>query len=331
MNGAAPTGQPPGFAARHTGDIRQDPSLHASQTGANPVPPTRDAAHEHFADQPPWLQQSGPQHRNPISRVAFMFGVFAIGAIAGLAATWWMTRAADAPATASVRKFEPVARTQAPNSANRAALAPPTGINPGELPYDGAPPGAAEKTPPAAAMAMTKAQPDPRISDSGTAAKAAPNAAAIVAPPPPEKRAQTVIETPAGSRVDAPTTAQKKNRDRKVAKAASTHRASPRAVQDGEIERITQQAAEELKKKTRNRAVVRQSHSNGEKADQGAPRQVKEAATSSSGGHSKRAMLARCENASNFILRERCKWQVCSGMWGKNGCPSYERQASVDY
>ena len=33
--------------------------------------------------------------------------------------------------------------------------------------------------------------------------------------------------------------------------------------------------------------------------------------------------LASCDRRSNIILREHCRWQVCNGMWGKNGCPSY--------
>jgi hypothetical protein len=36
-----------------------------------------------------------------------------------------------------------------------------------------------------------------------------------------------------------------------------------------------------------------------------------------------RARVMQCNNINSFFSREKCKWQVCSGQWGKNGCPSY--------
>jgi len=33
---------------------------------------------------------------------------------------------------------------------------------------------------------------------------------------------------------------------------------------------------------------------------------------------------ARCTQLDGFLRRERCKWQVCSGKWGEQGCPSYQ-------
>lgn len=32
---------------------------------------------------------------------------------------------------------------------------------------------------------------------------------------------------------------------------------------------------------------------------------------------------AQCQALDNFLRREQCKWQVCSGKWGQDGCPSY--------
>jgi len=34
---------------------------------------------------------------------------------------------------------------------------------------------------------------------------------------------------------------------------------------------------------------------------------------------------AQCLEISGFLRREQCKWQVCSGKWGQDGCPSYEQ------
>ncbi|HEV2608808.1 MAG TPA: hypothetical protein VGU61_00975 [Noviherbaspirillum sp.] len=99
------------------------------------------------------------------------------------------------------------------------------------------------------------------------------------------------------------------------------------AEKNREIERIRQQAAEELKKKNENQRA----------ADEARARAPSRPSTTSASekrqppvaGASKRALLAQCERRSNFILREHCKWEICDGSWGKNGCPSYEKQASV--
>ena len=32
---------------------------------------------------------------------------------------------------------------------------------------------------------------------------------------------------------------------------------------------------------------------------------------------------AQCQERGNFLQREQCKWQVCNGKWGQDGCPSY--------
>ena len=32
---------------------------------------------------------------------------------------------------------------------------------------------------------------------------------------------------------------------------------------------------------------------------------------------------AQCQELESFLRREQCKWQVCSGKWGLDGCPSY--------
>lgn len=36
--------------------------------------------------------------------------------------------------------------------------------------------------------------------------------------------------------------------------------------------------------------------------------------------------LAQCKRPDNFIAREKCKWRICSGRWGKDGCPSFRQQ-----
>lgn len=99
-----------------------------------------------------------------------------------------------------------------------------------------------------------------------------------------------------------------------AAKTPARPQVSPQRVARGkEISRIQRQAAEELKKKTRNRqhAAVAQA-----KASSGTPRAAKQRARYASS-------LAQCNRSGNIFRREQCKWQICAGKWGKGGCPSY--------
>jgi len=38
----------------------------------------------------------------------------------------------------------------------------------------------------------------------------------------------------------------------------------------------------------------------------------------------------QCLELSSFLSRERCKWQVCNGKWGQEGCPSYETKEYIN-
>jgi hypothetical protein len=41
---------------------------------------------------------------------------------------------------------------------------------------------------------------------------------------------------------------------------------------------------------------------------------------------------SQCLELSGFLQREQCKWQVCSGKWGQDGCPSYKKDnGEVNY
>lgn len=98
-----------------------------------------------------------------------------------------------------------------------------------------------------------------------------------------------------------------------------------------ELDRIRQQAAEELRRKNEAKRIPNEA-----RANQGSQRVTKaRVAASSPSSESRtrlvRGQLAACENAGNFLLREQCKWQLCSGKWGKNGCPSYSTSHSAAY
>lgn len=100
-----------------------------------------------------------------------------------------------------------------------------------------------------------------------------------------------------------------------------------RTNKDHEIERIKQQAAEELKKKAEaRRSAIGARHASKENAD---AEQRKTPAAHSARVPAMTALLEQCEQAGNFIRREQCKWQLCGGKWGKNGCPSYPSRTNL--
>jgi hypothetical protein len=302
----------------------------------------------------------------------FMAGIFVVGAAVGLAATWWMNKSVDKPPTApAVRKFEPAPPTPAPGGSGIASapgtsgtsgtgggpgtpMAGPTdGINPGELPYDGNPPGAgasvnaapATALPPVQRVPDTEPKEPPRQAEGSrkteTARSAAktdaqsekPSAPVVTAAPPPappKKAEQSVAEAPEGPPAKTPPPA--KPRETKVAKAPPRQQRTTAAIpKDKEIDRIRQQVDEELKKKIRAGDVTEAARSRTERADANT-KSDDDASPRVAGQGSKRAALARCEREEDSLIgREICKWKVCSGMWGKHGCPSYERQVSVHY
>jgi hypothetical protein len=44
-----------------------------------------------------------------------------------------------------------------------------------------------------------------------------------------------------------------------------------------------------------------------------------------------RRALAKCNDEDGLFYRERCKWRLCNGQWGKYGCPSYGRNDKDEY
>ena len=106
--------------------------------------------------------------------------------------------------------------------------------------------------------------------------------------------------------------------------ASAAPKRKPAVKTDREIDRIRRQVDEELKKKT--------EHGRGPGAAPGArkdDRNRERMAAASTTRAATRAQLARCDRNTNFIGREFCRWKVCNGSWGKNGCPAYEHQKSI--
>lgn len=198
-------------------------------------------------------------------------------------------------------------------------ISPGKGTSPGELPYDGK--GTAESSSgerPATAGISTGELPygdrnasDESAAQSGPGGTPSETLTSEVSVPPPVKQELVPARSPAEKRPEQVATP--------VVKKASPasprqHRSLRRANKDREIERIRQQATEELKKKIESRRRTDESRNKTHAAS-------KHALAMST-------KLAQCEQAGNFLLRERCKWQLCDGKWGKDGCPSYLPQVS---
>lgn len=262
-------------------------------------------------------------------------------------------------------KNEAAARMSASPAGSGTSAIGASGVSPEELPYDGLAP---DQTGKAAAAADVSVRPH-GVSGSGSAAKAADQAvlplprlsqkAPVAATStdtgeqPYEGASATVGATRRGSDEAISRSTKPADKARKEVAAAvesgksassavgqpdgkktattpQRRRPSQKIANNKEIERIKQQADEELKKKTENRSLATESRAKARHKEK-TGMQTTNARSSNIASGSRQARLARCAQASNFIRREHCKWQVCSGMWGKEGCPSYDKQANANY
>lgn len=247
--------------------------------------------------------------------IVYVIAVFAIGAVVGVAGAWLGSRSSGDVLENELPHVPRNARAPgirgAPGSVAR-------GIDPRELPYDGSPPAPSEHAAQAPPSGIDpQERPYAQLSSSSRVAQQDKAPSDI-------RRAQKNRQAAADEDTarNASAAGVKKNVSAKAAqKRRSTHR---HVAKDREIERIRQQAAEELKKKTGGGRSVKQH------GDASAPRSARrhEAPAVVDRSARTRAMLASCERAGNFFLREKCKWRLCGGSWGEHGCPSYQTQAS---
>ncbi|MDB5728927.1 MAG: hypothetical protein JWQ00_2132 [Noviherbaspirillum sp.] len=297
------------------------PNLHASDTFSSAI---GHADHEQYARQTAWYQRAAASTGNRFSRVMLMAGVFAVGAVMGLGTTWWMSKASSAHlAGTAIHKLEPVHQGRGSARHGGTAGSPrigAAGINPAELPFDGKPTDGV----PAAALplAAIAAQGDERT---GAGIPARPASAgtlpAETAAPvlPMTKKDNTAVANAVGSSGGDNPIAQPDTSKKKAASAPYRPR-PPATVKDRDMGRSNQQAAE---LKTKNGSEQRADASSARTRYSERKTSGNAPLYAASGG-SKRLAVARCESASNIFARERCKWQLCNGSWGKNGCPSYD-------
>lgn len=300
-------------------------------------PPGPSNAYEQLHGLGPEFGEAGyqPPARSRLWRITMMASVFVVGAGVGLAAAWWLHKAPPGTPASSVPASTVRSVPVAPAFDGKRSSAI-RGISPSELPYDGAPPPAAGQSDQEPVASSAPVLPETGVGASGGNMTGERNAGAgeigrdapVTIPPAPTGTIQKSQQVPQADD-EAKATKTAKQGGASVATAAPKRKSVTRT--DREIERIRRQVDEELKKKTEH-----SRGSSGARPDSGQDArndQVSRQGASASGAVKRvsatRASLARCDRKNNFIRRELCRWQVCSGSWGKNGCPSYQQQAAT--
>lgn len=314
--------------------------------------------------------------KRKVMRLLLMAGIFVVGAGAGLIGAWWINEPSVIRAESAANTSPPPTAVTVRTPAERPPGAKVRGINPSELPYDGAAPPepeSAERQPAPAEPAVAKRQ-APRVAplQAETSVKSAPaqqSSGASHSEPTsresgngfPEENVGLDESQRAGLRepsmersrdlpeagnadaraelplakppVKAANQAREVQDDVERKSPAAQKRAAPtKSAKDREIERIRQQAEDELKKKPESGRLLGRSRGKSPSARHQSRRQESpQERTASAKQAYVRASLARCERAPNFFRREQCKWRVCGGAWGKNGCPYYPPHATNTY
>ncbi|WP_194721046.1 hypothetical protein [Noviherbaspirillum malthae] len=337
----------------HTEERPKREAFDASAYRANPLPPNpayEEFQREYAARYAAYSEPMASRRRRGF-RAIHMALIFTLGAAAGLGGAWWADSADRHSAQSSpvpgivaakpdLPPYEELLRrknTQAPQEVQGASGATAAsepqgvrGIRSSELPYDGRPPEAMEESLASAAPALTPAP----LSSAAVSSGGSDTEESVAPAPTPARGASSSAAAPEASRKpavspDAASASRAKQADDKASAAAASSKRTTVAknAKSQEIERIRRQADEELKKKNgtaRRGDDERNTSQAAQKKESGNP----PASTLASATNYK-ALLAQCEAASNIFRREQCKWKLCNGMWGKNGCPSYAKPNSV--
>jgi hypothetical protein len=278
---------------------------------SNPSNPSSPSPFVHMTIDPEEYARRFPdrdfRHRSPARKAARFFG-FALAWVTAIAAGALGARWVDdnGGAEAALRRLMAGAtRTGIAQTPVPVAKAP----GKSELPYEGASPAAATHAPLRATQAIEKPA---EVSSGASEVKAAPDVPPDAAP---DAQPDPVPKAPAPKAAKAAEKIAAEQQPVKTVKPKKSSSATQKVARGREISRIQQQAADELKKKTRKRRARLEQAKQTQKASQYAsPRQ-----------RHVRQVLARCEKLDGVFWREQCKWRVCDGQWGRNGCPSYTR------
>lgn len=308
MNREATQGAASG-AAQASGSSRREPHLDPAHEGLR-----ADPGYQHLHRDPAFARDT--EKPRGLSRWLLGSAIFAVGAAAGAAVAWWMHEPVSPvkPVSVITRPHMPAPASE-PSARDGAGKLPVIrGISRSELPYDGNPPPAEAGARPASGssgggMQASSAAGGETASDAGIEKPLAQKTHGRSEAPESEKPLAS-DRNKSEAKEDSGTS--------KVAEAPPKRKAAPKpkTAKDLEIERIRRQVDEELKGK-QDRSPGTASLKNG-----GGQQKYRRASVSGK-TTSVRVALAKCAQASSFISREHCKWKICNGMWGKNGCPYY--------
>lgn len=292
-----------GQAYEPGGAQRREPQL-----GETSVPP--GAAEDYVRNYAAIHDATLPGRRVP--GLLAMIAVFVVGAAVGLGAAWWMTSQGSSAHTPTLDVMVNARGGTGESGSAR-------GISADELPYDGA------TSRPAHGAVYAASEDKQRVADRADARMVddVPDVSQVTASKPdtPSPASSTVTTASANaienlSASVRPRTARSDSTQQSRAQLADRTR-------NHEIDRIRQQADSELKKKTEPR-VVRESRPRSGRQE--IARQEPSALSARVQTAAVRVRLAQCEGRPNILSREVCKWRLCNGRWGRNGCPSYAPQ-----
>lgn len=321
----------------------------ASAYSSGPLPPNpayEEFQREYAARYAPYSEPVVSRRRKGF-RAIHMALIFTLGAAAGLTGAWWADSSdqqsaaySPVPGIASAKPDLPpyeqlIRRDGSLGASGSSGTQGVRGIRPGELPYDGKPPAEDEEviaSAPATSLSSAGISSGAGGEEDDAAAGQSNQPSAAAPAPEKAKTPPVAAVTPAAPSATAGRAAGSGAADVQV-KEANTRASGPSApakrtavaknAKDQEIERIRRQADDELKKKSSapRRANEERPATRVAQKNQGGGQSSN--APSSSNNH--KVMLAQCEAAPNIFRREQCKWKLCNGMWGKNGCPSYAK------
>lgn len=133
-----------------------------------------------------------------------------------------------------------------------------------------------------------------------------------IAPETKEPRENKVNKSDASEKRPKPKENRTSNTTNKKERAAELDRLRAQAFAETSRDRI-----ETIKRAHRSSGTIGQA---GRTAAKAAPERtaspIRKASTAD--------QFNQCKRRSSFLEREKCKWRVCAGKWGQNGCPAYK-------
>jgi len=129
---------------------------------------------------------------------------------------------------------------------------------------------------------------------------------------------------------DLPATARVSTPDTKIAVAtknpASSNAKVTKKAHDTAAASVSKSGSSDKNRPARAMQPPKKSQSTTQTAASREPDRIVMA--SAAAGQSR---YAQCLELEGFLRREQCKWHVCSGKWGQDGCPSYKKDDEVNY